>query len=95
VETVAATDVKARIESCISIEVDVGVDREYEAESSTRGTFEIGMDRVIEPIVADDIAKPTSEDYLYLASVDGSMEVMQMGLDVAMHDLYDHMHKIL
>ncbi|GKA53992.1 hypothetical protein Tco_0752941 [Tanacetum coccineum] len=94
VETVAAMDVEARIDACISIEVNVGVDREYEAESSARDIVEIRMDRVIESIVADDIAKPTSEDYLDLVSADRSMEVMQMGLDVSMQELYDHMHEI-
>ncbi|GJT54171.1 hypothetical protein Tco_0989225 [Tanacetum coccineum] len=94
VETVATMDVEARIDACISIEVNVGVDREYEAESSARDTVEIRMDKVIKPIAADDISKPTSEDYLDLVSADRSIEVMQMGLDVSMQELYDHMHEI-
>nr|GEV08458.1 putative reverse transcriptase domain-containing protein [Tanacetum cinerariifolium] len=49
----------------------VGEDEEeYEAEFSARGTVEIEMDRVIEPVVADDIAEPTSEDYHDLVSAD-------------------------
>ncbi|GJR27060.1 hypothetical protein Tco_1103292 [Tanacetum coccineum] len=52
------------------------------------------MIRVIELAVANDIAEPTNEGYPDLVSVDGSREVMQLGLDVAMQELYDHMHKI-
>ncbi|GKE59089.1 hypothetical protein Tco_1498274, partial [Tanacetum coccineum] len=55
---------------------------------------EIEMIRVIELAVANDIAEPTNEGYPDLVSVDGSREVMQLGLDVAMQELYDHMHKI-
>nr|GEV42140.1 Gag-Pol polyprotein [Tanacetum cinerariifolium] len=53
-----------------------------------------GVDAGIEPVVTDDIVEPTSEDYPDLVSVDGSREVMQTGLKVAMHELYDHMHEI-
>ncbi|GKB26210.1 hypothetical protein Tco_0865611, partial [Tanacetum coccineum] len=98
-DVLADIEADAGVDDGISMEVSVEVvsedDEEYEAESSTRGTVEIGMNRVIEPVVAEDIAEPTSENYHDLASVDGSREVMQMGLDVAMQELYNHMHEIL
>nr|GEZ54864.1 reverse transcriptase domain-containing protein [Tanacetum cinerariifolium] len=93
-EAATGMDVEAGTDVGISIEADVGVDREYEVESSPRGTIEVRMDRVIDPVVANDIDEPISEDYFDLISVDGSREVMQLGLDVAMQELYDHMHEI-
>ncbi|GJS91030.1 putative reverse transcriptase domain-containing protein [Tanacetum coccineum] len=94
IEAAATRDVKAEIDVGIGFEVDVGVDREYEAESSARGIVKIEMDRVIEPVVADDIAKDASEDYPDMVSTNGSREVMQLGLDVSMQELYNHMHEI-
>ncbi|GKC54006.1 hypothetical protein Tco_1076751, partial [Tanacetum coccineum] len=93
-ETAAGIDVEAGIDTGIGIEADVGVDREYEVKSSVRGTVEIMMDRVIEPVVADDIDEPTNEDYLDMVSVDETREVIQMGLDAALQVLYDHMQEI-
>ncbi|GJX74214.1 hypothetical protein Tco_0312809 [Tanacetum coccineum] len=40
------------------------------------------------------MAEPIREDSPELVSVDGSLEVMQRGLDVVMQELYDHMVKI-
>ncbi|GKA95019.1 hypothetical protein Tco_0817057 [Tanacetum coccineum] len=98
-DVLADIEADAGVDDGIGMEVSVEVvsedDEEYGAESSTRGTVEIEMNRVIEPVVVEDIAEPTSENYHDLASVDGSREVMQMGLDVAMQELYTHMHKIL
>ncbi|GJR08429.1 hypothetical protein Tco_0791081 [Tanacetum coccineum] len=98
VDVLADIEVDVGVDASIGMEVGVKVvsedEEEYEAESSARGTVEIRMDRVIEPVVADDIAEPTSEDYPDLVSADGSREVMQMGLDVATLELYDHMHEI-
>nr|GFD47277.1 hypothetical protein [Tanacetum cinerariifolium] len=54
----------------------------YEAESSARGMIEIGVDRVTHLVVSDDAAKPIREDYLDLVCADGSLEVMQRGLDM-------------
>ncbi|GKB39388.1 hypothetical protein Tco_0884330 [Tanacetum coccineum] len=76
VETAAVMDVEVGI----GIEVDVGVDMEYEAESSARGIVEIGMDRVIEPVVADDITEPASKDYPDLDSDDGSRRGYAVGI---------------
>ncbi|GJR44074.1 hypothetical protein Tco_1312177 [Tanacetum coccineum] len=93
-------DIEADVGIDTGIGTEVGVEvvsedeEEYEDESSARGTVKIGMDRVIESIVADDIAEPTSEDYHDLVSVNGSREDMSMGLDVTMQELYGHMHKI-
>ncbi|GJR43835.1 putative reverse transcriptase domain-containing protein [Tanacetum coccineum] len=41
------------------------------------------------------MAEPIGEDSPKLVSADGSLEVMQRGLDVVMQELYDHMVKIL
>nr|GEU62375.1 hypothetical protein [Tanacetum cinerariifolium] len=68
---------------------------EYEAESSVRGTVEIRVDRVIELVVADDSFEATIGDVLYQVSTDDSLEVMQLGLDVEVQQLYDHMREIL
>nr|GFB19583.1 hypothetical protein [Tanacetum cinerariifolium] len=62
-EAATGMDVEARIDAGIGIEADDRVDREYEVESSARGTVEIRMDRVIGPTVTDDDAEPTREDY--------------------------------
>nr|GEX27748.1 reverse transcriptase domain-containing protein [Tanacetum cinerariifolium] len=81
-------DIEANI---MAAETAIGL---YEAVFSARGTVEIEMDRVIESAVADDISEPGSEDYPDLVSTDGFREVMQMGFDVAMQELYDQMHEI-
>ncbi|GKC85601.1 hypothetical protein Tco_1141318 [Tanacetum coccineum] len=75
-------DVLADIKTDVGVDTGIGMEvgvkvvsedeEEYETESSTRGTTEIGMDRVIKSVVADDIVEPTSEDYLDLVSIDGS-----------------------
>nr|GEZ35714.1 hypothetical protein [Tanacetum cinerariifolium] len=65
-----------------------------EAESSARGTIEIGVDRVTHLVVSDDAAEPVRDDYPDLICVDGSLEVMQRGLDMVMQELYDHMVEI-
>nr|GEX04140.1 putative reverse transcriptase domain-containing protein [Tanacetum cinerariifolium] len=87
-------DIAVRIDASIGLKVYVGVDREYEAKSSARGTVKIMMDRVIKLVVANDIAEAASKDYPDLISVDESREVMQLGLNVAMQELYDHMYEI-
>ncbi|GKF43775.1 hypothetical protein Tco_0130327, partial [Tanacetum coccineum] len=66
IEATAEMVVEAGINDGIGIEVNVRVDREYEAESSARGTFEIRMDRVIEPVVVE----AATEDYLNLIPID-------------------------
>nr|GEW48543.1 reverse transcriptase domain-containing protein [Tanacetum cinerariifolium] len=57
-EAATGMDVEAGTEVGISIEANVRVDREYEVDSSPRGTIEVGMDRVIDPVVANDIDEP-------------------------------------
>ncbi|GJZ05910.1 hypothetical protein Tco_0539703 [Tanacetum coccineum] len=89
-EAAAGMDVEARIDASIGIEADVGV--VSEAESGAISTVE--MDRVIEPVVTDDIDEPASENYPDMVSADETREVMQMGLDVALQVLYDHMQEI-
>ncbi|GKD96448.1 hypothetical protein Tco_1380345 [Tanacetum coccineum] len=46
-----------------------------EAESSSRGTIEIGVDRVTHSIVSDDTTKLVREDYPDLVSADESLEI--------------------
>nr|GEW16311.1 hypothetical protein [Tanacetum cinerariifolium] len=65
-----------------------------EAESSARGTIEIGVDRVTHLVVSDDATEPVREDYPDLVCADGSLEVMQRGLDMVIQELYDHMVEI-
>ncbi|GJR58486.1 putative reverse transcriptase domain-containing protein [Tanacetum coccineum] len=70
------------------------IDLEEEAKSSARGTIEIGVDRVTHPVVSDDIAEPVREDLIELVSANGSLKVIQRGLDVVIQELYDHMIEI-
>nr|GEY20008.1 hypothetical protein [Tanacetum cinerariifolium] len=65
-----------------------------ETESSARGTIEIGVDRVTHLVVSDDATKPVREDYPDLICADGSLEVMQRGIDMVMQELYDHIVEI-
>ncbi|GJY34705.1 reverse transcriptase domain-containing protein [Tanacetum coccineum] len=94
-------DIKTNVGVDAGIGMEVSVDivskdkEKYDAESSTRDIIEIRMDRVIERVVADDIVKHTSKDYPDLISADGSKGVMHIGLDMAIQELYDHMHEIL
>ncbi|GJQ89294.1 hypothetical protein Tco_0000433 [Tanacetum coccineum] len=95
-------DVHADIDACVAfiddiaargtdVRVEVRTTAEEEAESSARGTIRIGVDRVTHLVVMDDTAEPVREDHPGLVSADGSLEVMQRGLDVVMQELYDHM----
>nr|GEX62817.1 hypothetical protein [Tanacetum cinerariifolium] len=99
-------DVQANIDACIAFADDIasrgtdvivedGTVAEEETESSARGTIEIGVDRVTHLVVSDDTTEPVREDYSDLVSADGSLEVMQRGLDVVMKELYDYMVEIL
>nr|GEY14102.1 hypothetical protein [Tanacetum cinerariifolium] len=91
-------------EAGIGIEVGTGLgmgdtvsredEEEYEAESSVRDTVKIREDRAIEPAVTDDSFERIGGDIPDHASVDGSLVVMQLGLDIAIQQLYDHMHEI-
>ncbi|GJZ93472.1 hypothetical protein Tco_0665537 [Tanacetum coccineum] len=77
------------------VRVEDGTATEEEAESSTRGTIKIKVDRVTHHVVLDDTAEPVREDFPELVSANGSLEFMQRGLDVVMQELYDHMVEIL
>ncbi|GJT43002.1 hypothetical protein Tco_0951717 [Tanacetum coccineum] len=70
--------------------VKVGIKREdkdkEEAESSGRGTTKIGVDRFSKPVVTDGVHELYSED--------GSRELVQVGLDIVVQELYDHMVEI-
>ncbi|GJZ52773.1 hypothetical protein Tco_0607658 [Tanacetum coccineum] len=99
-------DVQENIDACIvfandiaargtDVRVEMVTATEEEVESSARGTIETGIDRVTHPFVSNDIVEPVREDFLELVSADGSLEVMQRGLDVVMQDLYDYMMEIL
>ncbi|GKB07324.1 hypothetical protein Tco_0835608 [Tanacetum coccineum] len=79
-------DVHADIDACIAfaddiaargtdVRVEVGTTAEDEAESSKRGTIEIGVDQVTHPVVSDATVEPVREDYLDLVSADGSLDV--------------------
>ncbi|GJU35920.1 putative reverse transcriptase domain-containing protein [Tanacetum coccineum] len=98
-------DVQADIDACIAfvddiasrwmdVRVKIRTMVEEEAKSSARGTIEIGVDRLTHPVVSDDTAKAVRENFPELVSADESLEVMQRGLDVVMHELYDHMVEI-
>ncbi|GJW43121.1 putative reverse transcriptase domain-containing protein [Tanacetum coccineum] len=75
----------------MDVRVEIGTVVKEEAESSARGTIEIRVDRVTHLVVLDDTAKPVGDDSSELVSTDGSLEVMQRGLDVVIQDIYDHM----
>ncbi|GKB06887.1 putative reverse transcriptase domain-containing protein [Tanacetum coccineum] len=78
-------DVQTDIDACIAfadkiatretdVRVEVGTAAEEEAESSARGTIEIGVDRVTHLVVSDDTVEPVGEDSPELVSADGSLE---------------------
>ncbi|GJU07096.1 reverse transcriptase domain-containing protein [Tanacetum coccineum] len=76
-------DVQADIDACIAFTDDI----------AARGTYVRVQDRVAaeEEAKSNDTTKPVREDYPDHVSADGSLEVMQRGLDVVMQELYDHM----
>nr|GEZ99744.1 hypothetical protein [Tanacetum cinerariifolium] len=63
-----------RVETDVEVEGDD--EAEEEAKSSVRGTVEIQIDRVVEPVVFDEVLAPTTDR--------GSREIVQIGLDVVM-----------
>nr|GEU87366.1 reverse transcriptase domain-containing protein [Tanacetum cinerariifolium] len=72
---------KIRTETDVRFEGDD--EAKEEAESSERGTVEIGVDIVVRPKVFDDILMPMDDE--------GSREYFQMGLDMVIQELYDYM----
>ncbi|GKB34343.1 hypothetical protein Tco_0879285 [Tanacetum coccineum] len=74
----------------IRTETEVGFEgddeAEDEAEFSARGTMDIRVDRVFDPGITADSLVP--------ASGGGSREDFEIGLDVVIQELYDHMEEI-
>ncbi|GJT23192.1 retrovirus-related pol polyprotein from transposon TNT 1-94 [Tanacetum coccineum] len=74
-------------EDSIEEDIDAGVPADVEAGTdvgiSTKTDEGIGLD-----------VEPSREDFPDLVSVNRSLEVMQLGLDAAMQQLYDHMKEI-
>nr|GEV16872.1 hypothetical protein [Tanacetum cinerariifolium] len=84
---ITATKATTVREADVEVEVGIGSDTkeeaEEEAESEDRGTIEIGVDRVSEPVVSDDVNKSASDDM--------PKSVDEKGLDGIMQELYDHL----
>ncbi|GKD60706.1 hypothetical protein Tco_1298215, partial [Tanacetum coccineum] len=72
--------------------------KEYEAETSTGDTVELGIDLVSAPIVDEGIVKPVGYDSSDLSGTrDGivrSFEDMPINLDDALRDFYHHMYEV-
>ncbi|GJZ99480.1 hypothetical protein Tco_0672031 [Tanacetum coccineum] len=83
---IAAADAATTWEADDRVEVDTRIDREDEVESSHKGTVEIGVDTVVEPVVLDDTHVPANDE--------GFREVVQMGLDEILQELHDHLEEI-
>ncbi|GJT17930.1 hypothetical protein Tco_0876636 [Tanacetum coccineum] len=75
------------LEDNIEEDIDVGVPTDVEV-----GT-DVGVGIEIDEGIGMDV-EPSREDFPDLVSVDGSLKVMQLGLDVAMQQLYDNMGEI-
>ncbi|GKA51124.1 hypothetical protein Tco_0744320 [Tanacetum coccineum] len=71
----------------IEEDIDVGVPENVEVG------INLGVGIKIDEGIGLDV-EPSREDFLDLVSADGSLEVMQLGLDVAIQQLYDHMREI-
>ncbi|GKF42869.1 hypothetical protein Tco_0126211, partial [Tanacetum coccineum] len=55
--------------------------------------IDVGVNTKTDEGISLDV-KPSREEFPDLVSADGSLEVMQLGLDVAMQQLYNHMREI-
>ncbi|GKG56044.1 hypothetical protein Tco_0577119, partial [Tanacetum coccineum] len=78
---IAAAEASTAREADIGVEVGISSDREDETELEDRGTIEIEVDRVTEPIVSDDVYESASDDMP--ASAD------ERGLDALVQELHD------
>ncbi|GKA20942.1 hypothetical protein Tco_0700931 [Tanacetum coccineum] len=74
-------------EDSIEEDIDVGVPMNVEAG------IDLGVCIEIDEGIGLDV-EPSREDFLDLVSADGSLEVMHLGLDVAIQQLYDHIREI-
>ncbi|GJX67782.1 hypothetical protein Tco_0303509 [Tanacetum coccineum] len=87
----AVTEAATTVEVFTGFEADIEIDRDddakEEAESSARGTMEIGIDRATELEITADIPAPVVDG--------GDRETFDIGLDVVIQELYDHMVDIL
>nr|GEW44870.1 hypothetical protein [Tanacetum cinerariifolium] len=87
---ITAANAVVASEADARVEVDTRIDKkdkdEEEVESSHRGTVEIGVDKVVEPVVSEDTHAPTDDE--------SSREVVQIGLDEIVHKLYDYVVEI-
>nr|GFC55448.1 hypothetical protein [Tanacetum cinerariifolium] len=77
-------------------QIGLAVDVEDSYEPYTEPNFNHDVKEDIDACIAftGDIAARWTEDYLDLVCADGSLEVMQRGLDMVMQELYDQMVKI-
>ncbi|GJW74851.1 hypothetical protein Tco_0134221 [Tanacetum coccineum] len=81
-------------------QIGLGVDVEDSYEPYTEPDIDPDVQSNIDACIvfANDIAArgtdPVREDFPELVSADGSLEVMQRGLDVVIQELYDHMMEI-
>ncbi|GJR55271.1 putative reverse transcriptase domain-containing protein [Tanacetum coccineum] len=83
-EAAAARKADARVE--VDTRIDSEDEVEEEAESSHRGTIEIGVDTVVKPVVSEDTPMPTDDR--------DSRDVVQLGLDEIIQELHDHLEEI-
>nr|GEZ46486.1 hypothetical protein [Tanacetum cinerariifolium] len=77
-------DAQSDIDACITFADDISA-RGMDVRVEVRTAAEEEAESI----------EPAREDYPDLVSADGSLEVMQIGLDVVMQEIYDHMVKIL
>nr|GEV49833.1 putative reverse transcriptase domain-containing protein [Tanacetum cinerariifolium] len=70
--------IKEDINTCVLMDVEANtISTKEETESSSVGTVKIGIDRVIELVVADDNTEPTREDYPDHVNADRSRKARQ------------------
>ncbi|GJS77573.1 hypothetical protein Tco_0727454 [Tanacetum coccineum] len=81
----AATAGEFRVETDVGVEGDE--EAKEEAESSAKGTIEIRIERATELEITEDIPAPVTDE--------GDRETFDIGLDVVIQELYDHMVDIL
>ncbi|GJX36599.1 hypothetical protein Tco_0248156 [Tanacetum coccineum] len=85
-----ATEAAAAREAADRVEVDTRINRENEVKeesgSSHRGTVEIEVDTVVEPVVSEDTLVPTDDR--------SSREVVQIGQREIEQELHDYLEEI-